>query len=42
MGEIGVTYRPTGDRGLSVDVGVQGYVGKREGVSGSLRVGWSF
>ena len=39
IGEIGVTMRRNA---FSADLGVQGHVGRREGVTGSLRVGWSF
>ncbi len=42
VGELGITYKPVADRGFYADLGVQGYVGKREGVTGSLRVGWKF
>jgi hypothetical protein len=40
--EAGLTLFPKNHAGLSVDLGVQGYVGKREGGSGSLRVNYSF
>ena len=39
VGEIGLTVRR--DR-FTADLGVQGHVGRRDGVTGSLRVGWSF
>jgi len=42
MGEIGLNLKPSKTLPLSFDLGVQGYVGKREGVSGSLQVKWEF
>ena len=39
IGEIGFTMRR--DR-FSADLGVQGHIGRRDGVTGTLRVGWSF
>jgi outer membrane autotransporter protein len=42
MGEIGLSFKPVVDSGLSLDLGVQGYTGKREGVSGSLHVKFEF
>ena len=42
MGELGVTLKPSKDLPLSFDLGIQGYVGKREGVTGSLQVRWEF
>jgi hypothetical protein len=41
VGELGLTISP-GARALTIDLGVQGYVGKREGVTGSLRAGYMF
>ncbi len=44
-GELGLTLTPfTGGAlaGLSFDLGLQGYVGVREGVTGSLRLKWDF
>jgi hypothetical protein len=40
--ELGLTVRPSPSNPLSVDLGVQGYAGKREGFSGSLSVKWEF
>ncbi|MCL1980001.1 MAG: autotransporter outer membrane beta-barrel domain-containing protein, partial [Proteobacteria bacterium] len=40
VGEIGLKLKPAQD--LSLDLGVQGYVGTREGVSGSLRIKYEF
>jgi len=42
MGELGFTLKPSKNLPLSFDLGVQGYVGKREGVTGSLQVRWEF
>ena len=42
MGELGLAFKPSASSGLSLDLGVQGYTGKREGVSGSFQVKWAF
>ena len=42
MGELGLTIKPEADSGFSMDLGVQGYVGVREGVTGSLRLKYEF
>jgi outer membrane autotransporter protein len=42
IGELGLTLKPSKDLPLSFDLGVQGYVGKREGVTGSLQVRFEF
>jgi hypothetical protein len=42
VGEIGVTIKPSRTRHISLDVGVQGYTGRREGVTGSLQVRFEF
>jgi outer membrane autotransporter protein len=42
MGEIGLALKPSKDLPLSFDLGVQGYVGKREGVTGSLQIRFEF
>lgn len=42
VGELGFVYRPAAGHGFSADLGVQGYVGKREGVSGSLKLQYEF
>ena len=42
IADIGVTFNPSKSRPLSIDLGIQGYVGKREGVTGSLRVRYEF
>jgi hypothetical protein len=40
IGELGLTF--TSAKGISVDLGVQGYTGKREGVTGSLQLKFEF
>jgi hypothetical protein len=40
IGELGLAIQPTD--GLTVDIGLQGYVGVRQGVSGSLRFTYNF
>ena len=42
IGELGLTFTPSQTLPLSFDLGVQGYVGKREGVTGSLQAKWEF
>ena len=42
IGELGLSFRPVTGSGLSLDFGVQGYVGQREGVSGNFQVKWEF
>lgn len=41
VGELGVSFGKADSR-FSADVGVEGYVGKRKGVTGRAMVGWSF
>jgi hypothetical protein len=36
MGEIGLNLKPSADFPVSFDIGVQGYIGKREGVTGTI------
>ncbi|MCL2117418.1 MAG: autotransporter outer membrane beta-barrel domain-containing protein [Planctomycetaceae bacterium] len=40
--ELGVSWKPASQRGLYVDLGAQGYAGKREGVSANLIIGKNF
>ncbi|GHU13398.1 membrane protein [Betaproteobacteria bacterium] len=40
--EIGLTLTPSAEKGWSLDVGVQGYTGKREGVTGNVKAGYRF
>ena len=42
IGELGLTLKPAKNLPLSCDLGVQGYVGRREGVTGSLQVKYEF
>jgi len=42
IGELGLTLKPGKNLPLSFDLGVQGYVGKREGVTGSLQIKFEF
>jgi len=42
IGELGLTVKPSKELPLSFDLGVQGYVGKREGVTGSMQIRWEF
>ncbi|GHU08930.1 hypothetical protein AGMMS50225_08530 [Betaproteobacteria bacterium] len=39
--ELGLTLTPA-EKGWSLDVGVQGYAGKREGVTGNVKAGYRF
>ncbi|MDR2925325.1 MAG: autotransporter outer membrane beta-barrel domain-containing protein, partial [Azoarcus sp.] len=42
IGEIGLTLKPSQTLPLSFDLGVQGYTGVREGVTGSLQIRYEF
>jgi len=42
IGELGLSLRPSMNMPLSFDLGVQGYTGKREGVTGSLQIKLTF
>jgi hypothetical protein len=42
IGEIGLSYKPSATLPLTFELGAQGYVGKREGVTGSLQAKWEF
>ncbi|MDR1647586.1 MAG: hypothetical protein LBR88_06080, partial [Zoogloeaceae bacterium] len=42
MLEAGFTLNPTAEKPLTLDFGVQGYTGKREGVTGNFRVNYRF
>ena len=42
IAELGLMLKPSKTLPLSFDLAVQGYVGKREGVSGSLQARWEF
>src|SRR5699024_12419303 len=40
--EVGVSMLATESDALSLDVGLQGYTGRRQGVAGSARMEWRF
>jgi outer membrane autotransporter protein len=42
MAEIGLSFKPADNRNLSIDLGLSGYVGKREGVAGNVMLKWEF
>ncbi|MDR3213389.1 MAG: autotransporter outer membrane beta-barrel domain-containing protein, partial [Azoarcus sp.] len=42
IGELGLTLAPSASLPLSFDLSLQGYVGKREGASGSLQIKYKF
>ncbi|MCL2877097.1 MAG: autotransporter outer membrane beta-barrel domain-containing protein, partial [Betaproteobacteria bacterium] len=42
VAEVGLTYKPTKYQHLTIEAGVQGYTGKREGVAGSFQVRYKF
>ena len=42
IGELGLSLTPSADLPLTIDLGVQRYTGKHEGVTGSLMVKWEF
>ncbi len=42
VGELGLTVKPVKDSDFSFDLGVQGYTGVREGVTGSLQLKFEF
>ncbi|MDR1646436.1 MAG: autotransporter outer membrane beta-barrel domain-containing protein, partial [Zoogloeaceae bacterium] len=42
MLEAGFTLNPTAAKPLTLDIGIQGYAGKREGVTGSVRANYRF
>jgi outer membrane autotransporter protein len=40
--EVGLTVKPVAGKPFSLDFGLQGYLGKREGVTGSLQLRYAF
>jgi outer membrane autotransporter protein len=42
MVELGISLKPSKTQPLYLDLGVQGYVGKRQGVNGSLQIRYEF
>ncbi|MDR1035504.1 MAG: autotransporter outer membrane beta-barrel domain-containing protein [Deltaproteobacteria bacterium] len=42
VGELGMAVTPAAGSGLSLDLGVQGYAGIRQGITGRLQLKWEF
>ena len=42
IGEVGIAIKPAGSRGFFIDLGVQCYTGKRDGVTAALHAGRNF
>lgn len=42
IGELGLSLKPSKLQGFSIDMGVQGFAGKRKGVSGNLMLKYAF
>ena len=42
VGELGLSYKPTNIKGLSVDVWLRGYVGQRKGATGNVQLRYRF
>jgi hypothetical protein len=42
VGEIGLILHPRDYERFSAEIGLQGYVGNRQGISGGIRIGWEF
>ena len=42
IGEIGLVYKPSGKSTFSMDVGLNAYVGKRQGIGGGFKFNWGF
>jgi hypothetical protein len=42
IGELGLSFKPVAGTPFSFNLGAQGYIGKREGVSGSLQAKYEF
>ncbi|MDR0996774.1 MAG: autotransporter outer membrane beta-barrel domain-containing protein, partial [Zoogloeaceae bacterium] len=42
IGEIGIQFKPKSNSALTLEVGLHGYVGKREGVTGGIQANWAF
>jgi len=42
IGEIGMHINPTDNPGLFLDLGIQGYLGTREGMTGSVQIRYEF
>jgi len=42
IGELGVNIKPSAEGKFSMNLGVQGYAGVREGITGGLQLNWEF
>ena len=42
IGELGLSWTPSADTPLTIDLSVQGYTGIRQGYTGSLMAKWEF
>lgn len=42
IAELGITYKPKNNDKFEMKLGVQGYVGKRQGFSGNVQLNWKF
>ncbi|MDR3300505.1 MAG: autotransporter domain-containing protein [Candidatus Accumulibacter sp.] len=42
IAELGLVMKPSASTPLTIDLGIQGYTGRREGASGSIRVEYKF
>ena len=42
VGELGISFTPVANSAFSLDLGVQGYTGVREGVTGSFQLKYEF
>ena len=42
MGEMGITMTPAKDLPLSISLGVQGYVGQKQGIAGNCLIKYEF
>ncbi len=42
MGELGLIMKPSADLPLSINLGVQGYVGQKQGISGNCLISYEF
>ncbi len=40
--KVGMTLKPQNNDRLSINMGLQGYVGQREGIAGSVKVNYAF
>ncbi|SHN57181.1 autotransporter outer membrane beta-barrel domain-containing protein [Desulfovibrio litoralis] len=42
IGELGINFKPIVNSGFNIDLGIQGYTGEREGISGNLQIKFEF